>query len=124
MGTIGIAVLAFLSAVLLLRILTTLIDHFRIRRSLRKSSFQIQSIRWSPFGRGWTSSHGERIYKVHYLDNLGIEHTAYCKISLFSGIYWSLKQSSKQQLQEMVNQLRIENAELKAEIQRLTHNTK
>jgi hypothetical protein len=71
------------------RILAGSLDHDRIRQYIRKAGGKVVDVNRQPFGPGWFGSH-ERIYEVKYETVDGKIHTATCKTSMFSGIYWNV----------------------------------
>lgn len=64
-------------------------DRCRIIAYLEKQGDRVEWIRWAPFGTGWMGSLGTRIYKVGYLDGLGILHVEYCRTGAFAGVYFT-----------------------------------
>ena len=83
-------------------------------------------ITWQPFGRGWFGEKGDRIYEVEYTDRDGASHSASCKTSMFSSVYFTddLTTSGVQPLaitradREIATLVRG-NQRLRAEIERL-----
>ena|SRR5215468_10415199 len=63
-------------------------DHERIRERIEEKGGKILEIKWLPFGPGWLGTR-ERIYEVRYTTQSGHIHTAICKTSMFSGVYWT-----------------------------------
>ena len=106
-------------------------DDGRIRDSIEQQGGKIRSINWSPFGRGWFGSKNERIYEVVYEDAQGKVHQAYCKTSMFSGVYWTddkivespitmdSQSGSDPGTEADDNNLVAENKRLKAELERM-----
>lgn len=83
----GFAALCGLAIVL--RLMAGWIDRARIRRYVETRGGKVALIRWSPFGIGWMGNRGQRIYRLAYEDSTGNAHSAYCKTSLLSGIYFT-----------------------------------
>lgn len=80
---IGVVVVSLVQSVLMA------FDRCRIITYLEKQGDRVEWIRWSPFGKGWLGSAGTRIYKVAYLDGLGVLHVEYCKTGPFAGVYFT-----------------------------------
>jgi hypothetical protein len=78
-----------LGILLALRILAGLLDWWRIADYVRRRGGALISCWWVPFGPGWLGERRERIYRVRFIDPSGDEHRAYCKTSLFSGVYFT-----------------------------------
>lgn len=76
-------------ALLSLRLFAGRLDRARIRSHVRASGGHVLDIKWSPLGRGWFGSKGDRIYEVTYRTKAGKTITAACKTSMFSGVYWT-----------------------------------
>jgi hypothetical protein len=72
-----------------MRLLAGTLDHDRIRQYIQSRGGRVQSIHWSPFGRGWFGDKHNRIYDVAYDDAGGQPHVATCKTSFWSGVYWT-----------------------------------
>jgi hypothetical protein len=88
-AVIPFVVIGFIVLAVLIRLASGSTDDGRIRENIEQQGGKIQSINWSPFGRGWFGSKNERIYEVVYEDAQGKVHQAYCKTSMFSGVYWT-----------------------------------
>lgn len=99
------------------RLVAGLLDKWRIRNYVTTAGGTVLSCRWSPFGPGWLGEKHDRIYSVGYLDNAGSEHRAYCKTSMFTGVYFSQDRRIGDQPMLMVGDQSI--AALQAEIERL-----
>ncbi|MHC4253831.1 MAG: hypothetical protein ACYS9X_32360, partial [Planctomycetota bacterium] len=65
------------------------VDRERIRSYVAQEGGRVESITWSPFGKGWFGSQHSRIYEVTYADREDRLHRATCKTSLFGGVYWT-----------------------------------
>ena len=72
-----------------LRIVMHFVDKSRIKDEVEAKGGRIISINWNPFGRGWFFEKNERHYSVIYTDRSGVEISADCKTSLFTGVYWA-----------------------------------
>jgi len=72
-----------------LRLIAGRMDHKRVRQYVHSRGGQVLAIKWSPFGPGWFGEKSDRIYSVSYLDQDGNEHAAYCKTSLWTGVYFT-----------------------------------
>lgn len=88
-AVIPFVVFGFIVLAVLIRLGAGSADDGRIRENIEQQGGKIRSINWSPFGRGWFGSKNERIYEVVYEDAQGKVHEAYCKTSMFSGVYWT-----------------------------------
>lgn len=84
---------AVVPAVLLLAVWVRLsagsLDRDRIRRYIATRNGRMIAANWSPFGPGWFGDERDRIYRVSYIDADGNRHQAYCKTSLWSGVYFT-----------------------------------
>ena len=85
----ALLIVAAIALVLLIRLFAGGLDKQRIDDYVRQLGGRVQSIRWSPLGRGWFGERTARIYEVVYYDAQGRLHRATCKTSLFSGVYWT-----------------------------------
>ncbi len=128
---IPFVVIGFIVLAVLIRFAAGSSDDGRIRDSIEQQGGKIRSINWSPFGRGWFGSKNERIYEVVYEDAQGKVHQAYCKTSMFSGVYWTddkivespitmdSQSGSDPGTEADDNNLVAENKRLKAELERM-----
>ena len=123
-------VVIFLGFVLLIRLTAGSQDHERIRRHLQERGYEPLDVVWEPFGRGWWGEKNDRIYSVRYRDPDGNEHQAWCKTSMWGGVFLSEdapavpKQRPKPAPiyigpDDQVEQLRKENEKLRQELERL-----
>jgi len=64
-------------------------DRERIRDEVRKRGGEVIDITWSPMGKGWWGEKSDRIYTVEYRDASGMHRRAWCKTSMFTGVYFS-----------------------------------
>jgi hypothetical protein len=71
------------------RLVAVYCDHWRIGNYIRRQGGEFQVCRWSPFGPGWFGEKRDRIYYVVFTDGDGSQHRAYCKTSLFTGVYFT-----------------------------------
>ncbi|MHC4660763.1 MAG: hypothetical protein ACYS8W_03655 [Planctomycetota bacterium] len=74
---------------LLIRYLAGHLDRDRIKDYVHHDGGKIINIEWRLIGPGWFGSQNQRIYEVIFIDRKGRRHQAYCRTSLFSGIYWT-----------------------------------
>jgi hypothetical protein len=65
------------------------LDHDRVRQYVESRGGRVIEANWSPFGPGWFGEKSDRIYAVRYLDRDGNEHQAYCKTSMWTGVYFT-----------------------------------
>jgi len=93
----------------------------RIRAHIEEQGGRVIRIDWSPFGRGWFGSKNERIYEVEYEDSNGYAHKAYCKTSMWSGVYWTEDKIVHPLLDRrpQLRDLAAENRALREELERL-----
>ena len=77
---------------LIIRVAAGQVDRRRIEEDVRSRGGYITDIRWRPFGPGWFGEKESRIYQVEYVDREGSRHQAYCKTSLWSGVYFTQDQ--------------------------------
>ncbi len=130
-AVIPFLVIGFIVLAVLIRFGAGSTDDGRIRDSIEQQGGKTRSINWSPFGRGWFGSKNERIYEVVYEDAQGKIHQAYCKTSMFSGVYWTddkiveppgaseAQSGSDSNTNAEDDDLVAENKRLKAELERL-----
>jgi hypothetical protein len=64
-------------------------DRERIRQYVEGGGAQVVDVVWKRFGPGWFGSGNARFYEVTYKSANGASHTAVCKTSAMSGIYWT-----------------------------------
>jgi len=121
METILIAVLAVVGFGLLVRLAAGGLDHDRVRRYVEERGGQVLESMWSPFGPGWFSESKDRIYGVRYVDADGNEHEAYCKTSLWGGVYFTEDRIVRPARQSGPEQesLEAENRRLRQELEQL-----
>lgn len=96
-------------------------DTDRIAEHFNKDGREFISKEWAPFGKGWFGEKSDRIYIVKYKDNDGHLHQAYCKTSMFSGVYITDDQIIEYNSQATTDAeaLKEENEKLKEEIKEL-----
>jgi hypothetical protein len=107
-----------------IRLLAGNLDKTRIEEYLSGQGALLSTCAWSPFGCGWFGSKNERLYEVTYTDSEGNGHSAVCKTSMLSGVYFtqdSIVTSSKrpavaEQDEDEVTRLRNEVANLKRKL--------
>ena len=117
-------IVAAVALVVLIRLFAGGLDKQRIDDYVRQLGGRVQSIRWSPLGRGWFGERNARIYEVVYYDAQGSLHRATCKTSLFSGVYWTEDQvvgvtPHVANPTDQLEFLQTENEQLRREIERL-----
>ena len=102
------------------RLLVGSCNHARIKWYIESKSGNVLDIQWVPFGPGWFGSQYDYIYRVHFRDCYGNDHLAYCKTSMFAGVYLTEDKivGTKLQPQDSIS-LEDENRRLKEEIRRL-----
>ena len=64
-------------------------DKGRIANYIEERGGILLSSEWAPFGKGWFGEKSDRIYEISYCDAEGNERTAFCKTSLWTGVYLS-----------------------------------
>ena len=64
-------------------------DKERVRVYFAERGEELLDITRKRFGPGWRGEKDSRIYQVRYRDKLGNIHQAFCKTSIFSGVYLS-----------------------------------
>ncbi len=77
-----------LTVILGLRFVLHFVDKDRIRKSARGKRWTKVRVMWTPFGPGWFFERGERIYRVDFHDEKGAARSRYCKVGLFTGVFW------------------------------------
>jgi hypothetical protein len=108
------------------RLLADRWDRERIQQYVAERGGSVNDIAWQPFGRGWFGEKGDRIYEVDYTDRDGASHSATCKTSMFSGVYFTddrttsgVKPLAITRADREIATLERENQRLRAEIERL-----
>ena len=104
-----------------IRLFAGVLNHERIKEYIANKGGKVTEIQWSPFGPGWFGSQNDYIYRVMYRDQEGNEHHAYCKTSMFAGVYITedkIVKRTKPQPQTGVS-LEEENRRLREELCRL-----
>jgi hypothetical protein len=81
-----------IALIITLKCLVFVLDKIRIRTYLTARGDVPLSITWKIFGKGWLGESqkegaGNRIYKLHFVDIIGNETSAWCKTAMFSGVY-------------------------------------
>ena len=101
-------------------------DRERIQQYVAERGGSVNDISWQPLGRGWFGEKGDRIYEVDYTDRDGASHSASCKTSMFSGVYFtddrttlSVRPLAITRADREIATLERENQRLRAEIERL-----
>lgn len=80
---------AVLIVAIVLRLVAGSLDRDRIRQYVESRGGELIKTTWDPFGPGWFGTRNDRIYAVHYYDRDGHEHRAYCKTSMWTGVYFT-----------------------------------
>jgi len=75
--------------VICFRLIAGSMNHKRITQYIESLGGHIENIEWKPFGPGWFGEKSQVIYRVLYVDSQGAHHDAYCKTSLFTGVYFT-----------------------------------
>ena len=103
-----------------IRLIAGSFNHERIREYIENKGGIVKEIQWSPFGPGWFGEKSDAIYEVKYRDRDGNKHLAYCKTSMFTGVYLTEDKiiGKKKQPPENLS-LEEENRRLKEEIRQL-----
>ena len=122
----AIFIVLMLVFVLLLRVFADRWDRDRIAAYIAERGGTVVDIAWQPFGRGWFGEKGERFYEVQYTSRDGATHSATCKTSLFSGVYFTEERqlsaprfAHNPPLHQTMEALREENLRLRQENERL-----
>ena len=82
-------VIAVIAVFIGIRLFAGNLNHDRIRRYVEDLGGRVESIVWNPFGPGWFGEKSDVIYHVRYIDKRGARHDAYCKTSMWSGVYFT-----------------------------------
>lgn len=82
-------ILVFLGIGIAVRLMAGRADRDRIEEQVAARGGRVVSIDWAPFGKGWFGEKNDRIYQVMYQDGEGRMRRAWCKTSMFSGVYLS-----------------------------------
>jgi len=122
---LGIApvVIGVIVFVVLLRLLAGSADSDRIASHLRQRGCTLRQKQWTPFGRGWIGEKNDRIYSIEYDDPHGDRRRATVKTSMLSGVYLTddhvVRSATRDPRARSAEDLRAENAALRAEVERL-----
>lgn len=110
------------------RVLAGVLDHWRISNYIVSRGGEVQSCRWTPFGPGWFGEKRDRIYFVAFTDGATRVHRAYCKTSLWTGVYFtedrvisgnaSGMDAASEPLREEIARLQEENRKLREQLDR------
>ena len=73
---------------ILFRIVLHFCDKSGVARAAPDKGWKHVSVDWAPFAPGWFFEQGERHCRVDYSDENGVLREAYCKTSMFTGLYW------------------------------------
>jgi hypothetical protein len=80
-------ILPTIVVIVVIRVMAGRMDRDRIEQYILGRGGRVMEITWAPLGRGWFGSDNDRIYEIRYRDNVGDEHLAHCKTSMWSGVY-------------------------------------
>jgi 5-methylthioribose kinase len=107
--------------VIVVRLAAGGMDRDRIRLYIEERGGKVIDTFWEPFGPGWFGERSDRIYSVRYRDRDGNEHQAYCKTSMWSGVYLAEDRIVKNAASapSEVQTLEAENQRLREELERL-----
>jgi hypothetical protein len=73
-----------------IRLIAGRMNHNRIHKYVELRGGIVLDITWEPFGPGWFGEGGnDVIYHVIYVDQQDAHHDAYCKTSMWSGVYFT-----------------------------------
>ena len=111
----------FIAIAIGIRLFAGVLNHERIKEYIANKGGKVTEIQWSPFGPGWFGEKSDAIYEIKYRDRDGNKHVAYCKTSMFTGVYITedkIVKAAQQQPQGSVS-LEEENRRLKEELRRL-----
>ena len=116
-------VLGLIVLVLVVRLLAGSADGGRIEDYLRQRGCKLRQKQWTPFGRGWIGEKSDRIYLIEYDDPQGNRRRATVKTSMLSGVYLTddhfVGPAGDELRARSAEDLRTENAALRAEVERL-----
>jgi hypothetical protein len=111
----------FIIIAIVIRLAAGGLDQNRVRQYVESRGGRVIEASWSPFGPGWFGEKSDRIYAVRYLDRDGNEHQAYCKTSLWTGVYFTedriIKYADRPEGEQL--SLEEENRRLREEVDRL-----
>lgn len=116
--------------------LTARWDRRRIRAYIAARGGSVDSIMYRHFGRGWIGQENTRAYLVRYVDADGVAHRATCRTAWLAGVYFtdevfeSVRRHDARRNSappppilepdsRTVQELKEENARLRAELDRL-----
>jgi hypothetical protein len=85
----GLVLPVMIALAVIIRLAAGSMDRGRIEAHIEAQGGEVIKVTWSPFGPGWFGNRNERIYAVRYVDRQGYEHQAYCKTSMFAGVYFA-----------------------------------
>ena len=84
-GDIGLWVVAAVVLVIGIRIVAGILDKQRLESEISAKGGQVESIRWTPFAKGWLGSKNERLYEVKWTDSSEVQHRATAKTAMLAG---------------------------------------
>ncbi|HBT75801.1 MAG TPA: hypothetical protein DEB39_02500 [Planctomycetaceae bacterium] len=113
-----IIVVLFTGLAAVCRLIAGSLNHERIRKYVGESGGTVHRIEWTPFGPGWLGDRNP-IYHVLYRDREGTEHDAYCKTSMWAGVYFTRDEIKRKAATKRSSTLEEENRRLREEIKRL-----
>ncbi len=114
-------IIIFIVVAIIIRLIAGSLDGGRIESHFSEEGKEFISKEWTPLGKGWFGDKSDRIYKVTYKDKDGNIHEAYCKTSMFSGVYTTDDKIIVHDMKTKpaIKELEEENQKLKEEIERL-----
>ena len=109
----------FIAIAVGIRLFAGVLNHERIKEYIANKGGTVTGIQWSPFGPGWFGEKSDAIYEINYRDRDGHTHAAYCKTSMFSGVYITEDKIVGTAMPQNSVSLEEENRRLREEVRRL-----
>ena len=109
----------FIAIAVGIRLFAGVLNHERIKEYIANKGGTVTGIQWSPFGPGWFGEKSDAIYETNYRDRDGHTHVAYCKTSMFSGVYITEDKIVGTAMPQNSVSLEEENRRLREEVRRL-----
>lgn len=131
-GSVFMMFLLFGGLAIAIRFIAGMTDSDRVRNYIAQQGGELLDKQWKPFGRGWMGEKDSRIYQITYSDRDGNIHEAFCKTSLWSGVYLTddhiIEYAQARPVamtidnRREIEDLKTENERLKRELQRARGN--
>ncbi|HIA28189.1 MAG TPA: hypothetical protein EYN79_08790 [Planctomycetes bacterium] len=105
--------------VVVIRVVAGILDKQRIEGEINGKGGTIESIRWTPFARGWLGSKNERFYEVVWEDSDQLRRRATVKTAMLAGNYFADSEVTGGETGDTGGGLAAENQRLRRENEEL-----